>query len=60
MNSYIKVSAIVAIVATLGTISAMTTIVQIAKAEGRKAAIVMGNTQQVTREMAVCQDKPAL
>ena len=32
MNSYIKMLGIVAIVATLGTVSAMTTIVQIAKA----------------------------
>ena len=33
MNSCIKMLAIVAIVATLGTVSAMTTIVQIAKAQ---------------------------
>ena len=33
MNSYIKMLAIIAIVATLGTVSAMTTIIQIAKAQ---------------------------
>ena len=36
MNSYTKMLGIVAIVATLGTVSAMTTIVQIAKGSERR------------------------